>query len=390
MSASPDASHAMPNRIFLSHSGRDKARVVEIEALLRAVGYDPWLDMYDMLPSAVLHEGIYKGMQESRAVVFFLTTNFVYEKYLKKEILYAIQLDTDRGDALFAIIPILLPDKDGNYISDKDIPPLLTPYVRGKCANDLVAATKIISVLAGKAARLSLPPSSHPPHDSPPAKPDNIPVVIHDETGPTPGNSHVTQPRAKPKFSELPLRCLAYLWKHKVPAILTMLPLIVAVAVLYFYDNGFHWPSKSDKGWFDEVVTRIDHVKLPAAFVRHDRDPVDLIIWPGIESGVKVTSYKTKSATLRYLSTEGPWWGIVVSAKVSFIVSIGPSAEKREVTDLDITYAILNGGIVDIGYDDFLRKTETKLDNLQQTTAVEGLESFLRNAASRVPTILLH
>ena len=89
-------------KIFLSHKGTDKPRVREYKKTLEALGFDPWLDEDALTAGAGLERGILKGMKESCAAVFFVTSNFVDESFLGSELDYAISEKRAKGD-LFAM-----------------------------------------------------------------------------------------------------------------------------------------------------------------------------------------------------------------------------------------------------------------------------------------------
>lgn len=120
-----------PKKIFLSHKSPDKSLVREVSATLRAVGLDPWLDEDAMKAGAHLERGLLQGFHDSCAVVFFLTPNFVDEKYLATEIDYAIAEKRSKGDR-FAIISLQIPD-DAGLVGE--VPQLLRSYVYRKLSS---------------------------------------------------------------------------------------------------------------------------------------------------------------------------------------------------------------------------------------------------------------
>ncbi|WP_210244296.1 toll/interleukin-1 receptor domain-containing protein, partial [Methylosinus sporium] len=96
----------LPIKIFLSHKGVDKAIVRDFKKTLDLLGFKPWLDEEAMPAGTPLQRGIRSGFSESCAAVFFVTPNFVDEKYLATEVDYAIEEKTKRGDQ-FAIITLV-------------------------------------------------------------------------------------------------------------------------------------------------------------------------------------------------------------------------------------------------------------------------------------------
>ena len=131
------------NKIFLSHKGSDKNTVIDFEKTLKLLGYSPWLDDDAIPAGATLDRAIYKGMQASCAVVFFLTPSFKDAGYLRTEIDYAIAEKRDKKGA-FSIIGLRFSSKD------KPLPPvpkLLQTYVWKEPTTQLEALREIIRAL---------------------------------------------------------------------------------------------------------------------------------------------------------------------------------------------------------------------------------------------------
>jgi hypothetical protein len=133
---------AKPKKIFLSHKGADKPVVKEYFHILKTLGFDPWLDQESMPAGTELHRGIQKGLKESCAAIFFITPNYQDERYLAKEVDYAIEEKLNKGEH-FAIIALVMPGFD----NESKIPPLLSPYVYIKATSSLHALQEIIKAL---------------------------------------------------------------------------------------------------------------------------------------------------------------------------------------------------------------------------------------------------
>lgn len=132
----------LPTKLFLSHKGIDKPRVREYFHTLKLLGFDPWLDEDAMTAGTNLERGILKGMEESCAAIFFVTTSYRDEKYLGAEVDYAIQQKRAKADQ-FEIITLVL--QDGGQKGE--VPRLLQPYVWKEPANDLEALRDILKAL---------------------------------------------------------------------------------------------------------------------------------------------------------------------------------------------------------------------------------------------------
>ena len=130
-------------KVFLSHKGVDKEKVIDFKESLELLGYDPWLDEDAMPAGTTLERGLLQGMQDSCGVVFFITPSFKDEGYLETEVNYAIHEKRKKGDK-FAIIALQFVDEDGNV---GRIPELLKTYVWKKPKTSLEALREIVRAL---------------------------------------------------------------------------------------------------------------------------------------------------------------------------------------------------------------------------------------------------
>ena len=130
-------------KIFLSHKGADKAKVVDFKKTLECLGYEPWLDEDAMPAGTSLERGLLQGMKESCGVVFFITPSFKDEGYLQTEIDYAAQ-EKRRKEDKFAIITLLFDSDDDGRVQ---IPELLESYVWKAPKTSLEALQEIVRAL---------------------------------------------------------------------------------------------------------------------------------------------------------------------------------------------------------------------------------------------------
>lgn len=134
-----------PQSIFLSHKWHDKEMVREYARTLVALGLQPWLDEDAMPAGTSLERGLYKGMENSCAAVFFISKHFKDERYLAAEIDYAIQQKRAKADR-FAIITLV-------FAEAVNMPPLLNPFVWKRPSGELEALREIIKALPLKLAK---------------------------------------------------------------------------------------------------------------------------------------------------------------------------------------------------------------------------------------------
>lgn len=138
-----------PAMIFLSHKSANKERILRFDHVLRLLGFQPWLDATELFAGKGLERSLFEGFQQSCACVFFITREFKDEKYLKKEVEYALDEESARGDA-FRIIPIRLDE-------DAEIPPILKRFVFKTCTSDLDALYEILRALPVKVGTVHWP-----------------------------------------------------------------------------------------------------------------------------------------------------------------------------------------------------------------------------------------
>ncbi|MBT2286832.1 toll/interleukin-1 receptor domain-containing protein [Paenibacillus polymyxa] len=131
-----------PKKVFLSHKGANKPLVRKYYQLLKELGFDPWIDEEDMPAGVQLMRSIRQGFKQSCAVVFFITPEFKDEKYLEKEIDYAIKEQLNRKQ--FTIITLQFEDEQGNKGL---IPEMLEDYVWKTPQTELEAFKEIIKSL---------------------------------------------------------------------------------------------------------------------------------------------------------------------------------------------------------------------------------------------------
>ena len=132
--------------IFLSHRGSDKKMVLEYKEVLEELGYKPWLDDEAMPAGTLLERGLLEGMQESCAVVFFITADFKDAGFLETEINYALTEKRKKGDE-FAIITLVLDDFGEKRDIESVVPPLLQQFVWKRPRNQIQALKEMLRAL---------------------------------------------------------------------------------------------------------------------------------------------------------------------------------------------------------------------------------------------------
>ena len=130
-------------RVFLSHKGADKGLVRQYCDTLKSLGFAPWLDEEAMPAGTEVDRGIHKGMQDSCAVVFFITPHFRDETFLRNEINFALEQRRLKGDR-FAIITLIWASKEGDR---GEAPEILRQYVWKEPETPLDGLREIVRAL---------------------------------------------------------------------------------------------------------------------------------------------------------------------------------------------------------------------------------------------------
>ena len=137
-----------PKDIFLSHKGIDKPFVKNIRDTLREIGFSTWLDEDRMPAGTPLERAIYRGMVDSCAAVFFVTTNFRDEGYLETEVNYTVQQKREKGNR-FSTMCMLLRGGTRELVPD---------LLKGHVHFEVNEETKIREIVRGLPIKLG-PPS---------------------------------------------------------------------------------------------------------------------------------------------------------------------------------------------------------------------------------------
>lgn len=129
-------------KVFLSHKGVDKPKVREFKQVLESLGFQPWLDEDAMAAGVELERSLLKGMKESCAAIFFVTSNYVDEGYLATEVNYALAEKRAKKDN-FSLITLVF-NTNGQR---GNVPDLLKTYVWKEPESDLQALIEIINAM---------------------------------------------------------------------------------------------------------------------------------------------------------------------------------------------------------------------------------------------------
>lgn len=139
-------------KVFVSHSGLDKARfVLRFAEKLRAVGIDAWLDKWEMLPGdSLVDKVIGKGLKDADAIIIVISQNSIESKWAREEMNAGF---IKRIESNCRLIPVI--------IDECDVPSALksTLWERIPDINDYAPAfDRIVAAVFGKTEKPPLGP----------------------------------------------------------------------------------------------------------------------------------------------------------------------------------------------------------------------------------------
>ncbi len=110
-------------RIFISHSSKDKPAVEQLALELHQRGFDPWFDKWEIQPGDDIVASINRGLEEMDAGIVVFSEHTIDSDWIQHELSYLILKNIEDGVKL---IPILIGDNKGV------VPPLVRPklYIR--------------------------------------------------------------------------------------------------------------------------------------------------------------------------------------------------------------------------------------------------------------------
>jgi hypothetical protein len=91
--------------VFISYSSVDSDEVLDFVGMLKNTGIDYWLDKMDIGWGESIIEKVFSGIESSRYIVVFISTNSLRSPWVKKEILTAFQREIESESTV--LLPIL-------------------------------------------------------------------------------------------------------------------------------------------------------------------------------------------------------------------------------------------------------------------------------------------
>lgn len=96
-------------KIFLCHASEDKAHVRQIYSRLKEEGFDPWLDVENILPGQDWRFEIAQAVRQTHVFLVCLSHKSTTKAgYVQKEITYALDQADEHPEGVIFVIPIKL------------------------------------------------------------------------------------------------------------------------------------------------------------------------------------------------------------------------------------------------------------------------------------------
>lgn len=98
-----------PNHIFISHSSKDAKFVRELREALEGLGLSVWVDSRELRGGEKLKPEIVEAIEQARQFIAVISLHTVNAPWVLKEIRNALEVESQRKDEGYRVIPLLLP-----------------------------------------------------------------------------------------------------------------------------------------------------------------------------------------------------------------------------------------------------------------------------------------
>src|SRR5215510_9642253 len=95
--------------VFISHASKDDSFVAELHVALAAQKISVWVDSYNLRGGDKLAPEIETAISQARQVIVVLSPNTINSPWVRREIEKALQVEEERKDDGYRVIPLLLP-----------------------------------------------------------------------------------------------------------------------------------------------------------------------------------------------------------------------------------------------------------------------------------------
>ena len=98
-----------PDDVFISHSSKDDDFVKELREALESQGIKVWVDSRNLRGGSKLAPEIDEAIEQARQLIVVLSPNTINSPWVRKEIDKAVEVEKQRRDEGYRVIPLLLP-----------------------------------------------------------------------------------------------------------------------------------------------------------------------------------------------------------------------------------------------------------------------------------------
>ena len=98
------------SKFFISHSSQDDGFVRELRAALELHGQEGWIDSRELRGGDPLWSTIQQAIEDAAAYAVVVSTDALQSKWVGKELRHALDLQKQRGQDKFPVIPLSLND----------------------------------------------------------------------------------------------------------------------------------------------------------------------------------------------------------------------------------------------------------------------------------------
>lgn len=95
-------------RVFLIYAREDVDAARKLEQVLRESGFNPWLDVDQIMPGQVWQKAVLRALEESAVALFLISKHTEKKGFVQKELEVALQVLQEREKDISPVIPVRL------------------------------------------------------------------------------------------------------------------------------------------------------------------------------------------------------------------------------------------------------------------------------------------
>ncbi|HEY1935527.1 MAG TPA: toll/interleukin-1 receptor domain-containing protein [Acetobacteraceae bacterium] len=99
-------------RIFFIYAREDAAKARQLADWLRDAGFEPWLDVEQILPGQMWRRATSEALEGSAAALVLISKDFAQKEYARLELKHALEVLQSRKEDSSPILPVRLDDSE--------------------------------------------------------------------------------------------------------------------------------------------------------------------------------------------------------------------------------------------------------------------------------------